>query len=42
VPVARPEPGLVELSGLALCRSAFARGLGGDRLLVNWDEGTRR
>jgi type IV pilus assembly protein PilM len=33
------EPGLVELSGLALCRSAFAPGLTGDRLLVNWDEG---
>jgi len=33
------EPGLVELSGLALCRSAFASGTGGDRLLVNWDEG---
>jgi len=33
------EPGLVELSGLALCRSAFAPGLPGDRLLVNWDEG---
>jgi len=33
------EPGLVELSGLALCRSAFAPGLAGDRLLVNWDEG---
>ena len=33
------EPGLVELSGLALCRSAFAPGLPGDRLLINWDEG---
>jgi type IV pilus assembly protein PilM len=33
------EPGLVELSGLALCRFAFAPGLPGDRLLVNWDEG---
>jgi type IV pilus assembly protein PilM len=33
------EPGLVELSGLALCRSAFSPGLAGDRLLVNWDEG---
>jgi hypothetical protein len=33
------EPGLVELSGLALCRSAFGAGSSGDRLLVNWDEG---
>ena len=33
------EPGLVELSGLALCRSAFGAGASGDRLLVNWDEG---
>ena len=33
------EPGLVELSGLALCRSAFGSGSSGDRLLVNWDEG---
>jgi len=33
------EPGLVELSGLALCRSAFAPGLAGDRLLINWDDG---
>jgi type IV pilus assembly protein PilM len=33
------EPGLVELSGLALCRSAFGPGSKGDRLLVNWDEG---
>ena len=33
------EPGLVELSGLALCRSAFGRGAPGDRLLVNWDDG---
>jgi Tfp pilus assembly PilM family ATPase len=35
----RLEPGLVELSGLALCRSAFGSGASGDRLLVNWDEG---
>jgi len=33
------EPGLVELSALALCRAAFAPGAPGDRLLVNWDEG---
>jgi hypothetical protein len=33
------EPGLVELSGLALCRSALGPGATGDRLLVNWDEG---
>jgi Tfp pilus assembly PilM family ATPase len=33
------EPGLVELSALAVCRSAFAAGASGDRLLVNWDEG---
>ena len=33
------EPGLVELSGLALCRSAFGAGAPGDRLLVNWDDG---
>jgi hypothetical protein len=33
------EPGLVELSALALCRAAFAPGAAGDRLLVNWDEG---
>jgi hypothetical protein len=33
------EPGLIELSGLALCRSAFGPGTEGDRLLVNWDEG---
>ncbi len=33
------EPGLVELSALALCRSAFGPESGGDRLLVNWDEG---
>jgi hypothetical protein len=33
------EPGLVELSALALCRSAFGPGSTGDRLLVNWDEG---
>lgn len=33
------EPGLVELSGLALCRSAFGSGASGDRLLVNWDDG---
>jgi hypothetical protein len=33
------EPGLVELSALALCRSAVPPGTAGDRLLVNWDEG---
>jgi hypothetical protein len=33
------EPGLVELSALALCRAAFAPDAEGDRLLVNWDEG---
>lgn len=33
------EPGLVELSGLALCRQAFGPESTGDRLLVNWDEG---
>jgi type IV pilus assembly protein PilM len=33
------DPGLVELSGLALCRSAFGSDSKGDRLLVNWDEG---
>ena len=33
------EPGLVELSALALCRFAFAPEATGDRLLVNWDEG---
>jgi hypothetical protein len=33
------DPGLVELSGLALCRSAFGPDSKGDRLLVNWDEG---
>src|SRR5207245_9096884 len=33
------EPGLVELSALALCRAAFPPGAPGDRLLVNWDEG---
>ena len=33
------DAGLVELSGLALCRSAFGPDAKGDRLLVNWDEG---
>ena len=33
------EPGLVEPSALALCRSAFTLEDRGDRLLVNWDEG---
>jgi type IV pilus assembly protein PilM len=33
------EPGLVELSGLALCRAGFGPDAGGDRLLVNWEEG---
>src|SRR5262249_62170963 len=33
------EPGLVELSALALCRAAFPPGATGDRLLVNWDQG---
>jgi len=33
------HPGLVELSGLALLRSAFDALPAGDRLLVNWDEG---
>jgi hypothetical protein len=33
------EPGLVELSGLALLGASFAGRGGEDRLLVNWDEG---
>jgi Tfp pilus assembly PilM family ATPase len=33
------EPGLVELSGLALMGSAFAGRATDDRALVNWDEG---
>jgi type IV pilus assembly protein PilM len=33
------EPGLVELSALALCRAAFGPDSTGDRLLVNWDAG---
>lgn len=33
------EPGLVEVSALALCRAAFGSDTRGDRLLVNWDEG---
>ncbi|HEV7501015.1 MAG TPA: hypothetical protein VGQ33_13470, partial [Vicinamibacteria bacterium] len=33
------EPGLVELSALALCRAAFGPEASGDRLLVNWDVG---
>lgn len=33
------EPGLVELSALALCRAAFGPDATGDRLLVNWDVG---
>jgi len=32
-------PGLVEMAGMALARSAFAGGAPGDGLLVNWDEG---
>lgn len=33
------EPGLVELSGLALLGAAFAGRTADDRLLINWDEG---
>lgn len=33
------EPGLVEISGLAMLTAAFARRPAADRLLVNWDEG---
>ena len=33
------EPGLVELSGLALLSAAFGSQPPADRLLVNWDEG---
>jgi hypothetical protein len=33
------EPGLVELAGLALARTAAAGRPDGDRLLVNWDDG---
>jgi hypothetical protein len=33
------NPGLVELSGLALFDAARAGGEGADRLLVNWDDG---
>jgi hypothetical protein len=33
------QPGLVEISGLAMVTAAFARRPAADRLLVNWDEG---
>ncbi|HUG55160.1 MAG TPA: hypothetical protein VMR21_16250, partial [Vicinamibacteria bacterium] len=33
------EPGLIEVAGLALCRSVVAQPSAGDRLLVNWDSG---
>lgn len=33
------QPGLVELSGLALLNAAYGAMPAGDRLLVNWDEG---
>jgi hypothetical protein len=33
------HPGIVELAGLSLLGAAFPGGAGGDRLLVNWDDG---